>query len=76
MAERGEEDAEGEVCGLVAVVILVEYHSMSATNSGMWSWWKMENRSSLMVRWIVHRVLQRLPILVGEEARLRRVFSR
>ena len=45
-AERGEENVEGEVCGLVAMVILVEYHSMSGMNSGMWSWWKMENRSS------------------------------
>ena len=74
-AERGEEEAEDRVCGLVASVISVEYCSTSATNSGMWNWWKMEKRSSWMVHWIVHRVLQCLPILLGEEARSRRVFS-
>ena len=34
---RGEEDAEGIVCGLVAAVNSAEYHSTSATNSGMWN---------------------------------------
>ena len=73
--ERGEEEAEDRVCGLVAAVISAEYCSTSATNSSIWNWWIMEKRSSWMVCWIVHRVLQRLPILVGEEARLRRIFS-
>ena len=75
-AVRGEEEAEGVVCGLVAAVNLAEYCSTSATNSGMWNWWKREKRSSWMVCWMAWRVLQRLPILVGEEARSRRVLNR
>ena len=34
---RGEEEAEGITCGLVAAVNSAEYHSMSVTNSGMWN---------------------------------------
>ena len=34
-----------------------------------------KKKSFWMVRWIVRRVLQHLPILVGEEVRSRRVFS-
>ena len=34
---RGEEEAEGITCGLVAAVSSAEYRSTSATNSGMWN---------------------------------------
>ena len=36
-AVRGEKEAEGIVCGLVAAVSSAEYHSTSAMNSGMWN---------------------------------------
>ena len=36
-AVRGEEEAEGIVCGLVATVNSAEYRSTSATNSSMWN---------------------------------------
>ena len=36
-AVRGEEEAEGIVCGLVAAVNSAKYHSTSAMNSSMWN---------------------------------------
>ena len=45
-AVRGEDEAEREVCGLVAVVTSLMYLSTLAMNSGIWSWWKRENKSS------------------------------
>ena len=36
-AVRGEEEAEGIVCGLVTAVNSAEYRSTSAMNSGMWN---------------------------------------
>ena len=37
VAVRGEEEAEGITCGLVAAVSLAEYRSTSAMNSGIWN---------------------------------------
>ena len=37
VAVRGEEEAEGITCGLVAAVSSAEYRSTSATNSGIWN---------------------------------------
>ena len=34
---RGEEEAEGIVCGLVAAVNSAKYRSTSAMNFGMWN---------------------------------------
>lgn len=75
VGEREEEDTEGRTCGLVDVVISVMYRSTLLMNFGIWSWWKVENKTSSISRWMVCRVLQQHLILVGEEARLRRVFS-
>ena len=48
-SERGG-GGRGYNLRVVTAVSSAEYRSTSATNSGIWNWWKREKRSSWMVR--------------------------